>query len=329
VDARSRQRIVAEIRAQVPFQWYVWVITDPRTSVGASPVADIPPGLVARLPEVIRLKYLTPVNRWTTVDGSPAFLHRATGGDPRRSLVWRDLLHEYSIVDIATLVFRDRFGCWGFLDLWRQSVPFDDRDAALLARRVEPVTALIRQGIAETFTGHTLPGASGPVVLILSPSLEVRGSTPATGEYLRALVPPGDGRAPVPAGAYNVAAQLLAVEAGVDANPPTARVHLAGGRWLHLRAARLGGAVVDEGDSIAVTIEDASPADRIDLFARSCGLSPRETELLGLLASGHDTRHVAGTMVLSEHTVHDHLKSIFAKSATRTRRSLLARALGS
>jgi DNA-binding CsgD family transcriptional regulator len=33
-------------------------------------------------------------------------------------------------------------------------------------------------------------------------------------------------------------------------------------------------------------------------------------------------------MFLSEHTVQDHLKSIFAKTATRNRRALLARTLG-
>jgi DNA-binding CsgD family transcriptional regulator len=33
-------------------------------------------------------------------------------------------------------------------------------------------------------------------------------------------------------------------------------------------------------------------------------------------------------MFVSEHTVQDYLKSIFAKTATRSRRSLLARALG-
>jgi len=33
-------------------------------------------------------------------------------------------------------------------------------------------------------------------------------------------------------------------------------------------------------------------------------------------------------MFLSEYTVQDHLKSIFAKTATRTRRTLLARVLG-
>src|SRR4029077_8089647 len=79
------------------------------------------------------------------------------------------------------------------------------------------------------------------VVLLLSPVLEVRAQTPQTQRYLQVLVPPeAEDQAPVPAGAYNVAAQLLAAEAGVDDSPPVARVHLAGGRWLTLRAARMG-----------------------------------------------------------------------------------------
>jgi DNA-binding CsgD family transcriptional regulator len=324
VDAVARQRIVAEIRRHVRFQWYVWLITDPRTSVGAAPVADPPPALVARLPALIRMKYLTTVNRWTTVDGV-GFLHEATAGDLGQSLVWRSLLHEHSIVDIATLVFRDRFGCWGFLDLWRTDQPFSRRDAAYLAGRIAPVTEALRSAVAATFASAAVPAAPGPVVLLLSASLHVLGVTPATGSYLRALVPPPLGREPIPAGAYNVAAQLLAVEAGVDLNPPRARVHLVDGHWLSLRAARLGGGPKDP---IAVTIEEASPAERLDLFARSAGLSPRETELLGLLAGGHDTRHLASALVLSEHTIQDHLKSVFAKTGTRTRRELLSRAFG-
>lgn len=46
------------------------------------------------------------------------------------------------------------------------------------------------------------------------PDLEVRAQTPETQEFLRVLVPPTEGRAPIPASAYNAAAQLLAVEAG-------------------------------------------------------------------------------------------------------------------
>jgi DNA-binding NarL/FixJ family response regulator len=54
----------------------------------------------------------------------------------------------------------------------------------------------------------------------------------------------------------------------------------------------------------------------------------RETELLQHLAGGADTREVARLMFVSENTVQDHLKSIFDKSTARSRRTLLARALG-
>jgi len=65
------------------------------------------------------------------------------------------------------------------------------------------------------------------------------------------------------------------------------------------------------------------------VFAGSFKIRPRETELLHHLASGAGTRDVARQMFVSEHTVQDHLKSIFDKSTARSRRALLARALGS
>lgn len=165
-------------------------------------------------------------------------------------------------------------------------------------------------------------------MLLLSPDLRTLGQTPETSDYLRTLIPPPEGHSPIPAGAYNVAAQLLAVEAGVDSNPPAASVHLAGGRWLTLRAARIGDPGPPDRRSIAITIGDTQPAERAELFARSHGLSARERELLGHLSHGHDTRQVAHLMHLSEHTVQDHLKKIFAKTATSNRRTLLAHALG-
>ncbi len=146
--------------------------------------------------------------------------------------------------------------------------------------------------------------------------------------YLRMLVPPGAHRSPVPAGAYNVGAQLLAIEAGIEPNPASARAHLAGGLWLTLRAARPGEAGSQSEWDIAVTIEDSSPAQRADMFARAHALSPREGELLGLLVTGHDTRELARLMLLSEHTVQHHLKSIFAKTSTHSRRTLVSRTLG-
>ena len=165
-------------------------------------------------------------------------------------------------------------------------------------------------------------------MLLLSRDLEVRAQTPETQRYLRMLVPPAPDQPPVPAGAYNVAAQLLAAEAGVDQNPPSARVHLSHGRWLTLRAGRIGSAGAPEDRDIAVSIEETSPAERLALFARAFGLSAREAELLRQLAAGGDTRDLARQMFLSEHTVQDYLKSIFTKTSVRSRRALLSRALG-
>ena len=165
-------------------------------------------------------------------------------------------------------------------------------------------------------------------MLLLSPTLQVLGQTPETHEYLRLLVPPQDGQMPIPASAYNVAAQLLAIEAGVDRNPPSARVHLSEGLWVSLRAARIGDAEPAGESSIAVTIEEASPTERVSLFGRAFGLSAREIELLGHLVMGTDTKELARRMFLSEYTVQDHLKSIFSKTSTRSRPSLLSRALG-
>jgi DNA-binding NarL/FixJ family response regulator len=166
-------------------------------------------------------------------------------------------------------------------------------------------------------------------VLLLSAALDVRAQTPQTRRYLRVLVPRDDeDQAPIPASAYNVAAQLIATETGVDDSPPLARAHLASGRWLTLRAARLGTAQPAQERDIAVSIEPAAPADRVSVFARACGLTPRETELLQQLITGAATRDIARHMFVSEHTVQDHFKSIFTKTATRNRRALLARALG-
>lgn len=326
-DARTlRLRLVPELARIVPYDAYAWVLTDPETTVGAAPVAAVP--ALAELPELVRLRYCTPLNRWTTLGDSPVgLLAEVTRGRLDRSLLWRELLCRYDVTDVASVVFRDRFGCWAFLELWRTGGrTFGPGDAALLREVVGPITAALRRSQARTFLAHPTASLPGPLVLLLTPGLAVARQTPATTDPLRILVPRDDGGPTVPAGAYNVAAQVLAVEAGVDAHEPRARVHMSDGLWLTLRAARLG--AEDRGGDIVVTIEQCSPADRLALFGRCMELTDREQELLGHLATGDDTREVAARMFLSAHTVQDHLKSVFDKTGTRSRRTLLARALG-
>ena len=331
-DRTLRVEVVGAVRRVVGFDAYAWLLTDPETSVGSSPLADVP--FLADLPRAIGLKYLTPINRWNQLVEPVSLLSDATGGELSRSLMWSELLCHHGITDGASSVFRDRFGCWGFLDLWRADArrrSFSAADAGFLARINGPVTDALRRSQAQTFADQrgTVSVPAEPVVLLLSPALAVRAQTPSVQRYLRVLVPPGhEGGSAVPAGAYNVTAQLLAVEAGVDDNPPLARVHLAGGAWLAMKAARLEGARPGDPADIAVTIEPAAAGERISLFSRASGLSARESELLAHLATGADTREVARAMHVSQNTIQDHLKSVFTKTGTRTRRMVLSRALG-
>ena len=329
-DRALRTALLGEIRREVAFDWYAWLLTDPETEVGSGPLAEIP--TIRDLPRLISAKYVTSLNRWTNLDSPVATLQAATDGELRRSEVWREVLSEYGVADVASVVFRDAHGCWGWLDLWRraESGPIDDRERDYLASIVTLITAGLRGSVAGSFAeGVTYPvEGDGPLVLVLSPQLDVMTQTPDTEAYLRALIPPVGDRRAIPAAAYNVAAQVLATEAGVDNHPPFARVHLQGGVWLTFRAGRVDASAPLSQRDIAVAIGVASPAQRRDLFARSHALSPREVEVIDQIAHGGDTRAIAAALFVSEHTVQDHLKSIFAKTWARNRRTLLARFAG-
>ena len=78
VDARTlRLEVLAVLRRVIGFDAYVWLLTDPETSVGSAPLADVP--CLPELPRLIRLKYLTTVNRWTSMVTPVVSLSEATG----------------------------------------------------------------------------------------------------------------------------------------------------------------------------------------------------------------------------------------------------------
>ncbi len=92
-DRRLRVNLLGKLRRVVGFDAYAFVLTDPQTAVGSSPLADVPMSLLGVLPRLIRDKYLTPANRWTALDpGQVALLSAVADGDPmpRHALrAWR------------------------------------------------------------------------------------------------------------------------------------------------------------------------------------------------------------------------------------------------
>lgn len=342
LDSVALRRNVLDVLAEVvDFGGYVWLLTDPVTTVGVAPLADVPGLPLTELPALIRAKYGSEVNRWTDLMQRPTpvgLLNNAVDGNPTPSRAWRELLSRHAIGSVASVVFADHFGCWGFLDLWRYDrlEPFDGPDAEFLAALTPAVTTALRECQARTFVEAATPHRHdvGPVVLTLDDDLRIISRTAASQNWLDVLLPPGPGAHAVPASVYNVAAQLLAIEGDIDDHPASARTHLSDGFWITLRAARMPSVdgLHDPPDQpvpgLVVTIEEASATERLELFARAFALSSREYELFGLLATGADTRQMARQMGLSEHTVQDHLKSIFAKTGAHDRVTLISRALG-
>ncbi|MEV6429828.1 helix-turn-helix transcriptional regulator [Nocardia sp. NPDC051463] len=324
---RLREVVLDEVRRTIAFDGHVFALTDPVTRVATSPLADVPGLSWPRLPELIRLRYLTRVNRWPELldtEAGARSLLRATGGDPSRSLLWNNGQRALGVVDSASLALGDRYGCWGFLELLRiSSPPFTVTDLTALSALAGTITLGLRRALGRTFAAPAdqVPRV-GPAVVILDPDLQVRIQTEAAALALLRLNPPDEPMPPIPASVYNVGAALIAAEHDLPVGPARSRIKLGGSRWVTVQADRIGG-----GD-IAVSIEPSTPEERMDLFARAHALSARESEVLALLAAGFDSRRMAAELVLSEHTVNDHVKAILAKCAAPTRQTLLSRVLG-
>ncbi|HYH77588.1 MAG TPA: LuxR family transcriptional regulator [Arthrobacter sp.] len=352
-----RSEVLAEVGRVVPFDAFVWPLCDPVTATGVAPRARIPcPG---ELPLLIRLKYLSPPARWTGLAGlgTPAStLLRSTNGDPSRSPLWEGVLKRYGITDVLSVVFADKHGCWGWLDLWRvdSDSEFSDTEIAYIGDMATELTPALRRSIARQFawpphdeqaqpdalpTGLprelTLPGRGASrselppqAVLTLDEDMAVVGETASTRDWLELLQPGPRPYQTVPAEVLNVAAQLLARESGVDEHAAGARVHIGSGRWAILKASRMASASPGATPPLAVTIQECPPEARLDLFARCFGLTPRQRELLELAAAGASTAAMATAQGVTAYTVQDQFKQIFETSGVRSRAALLGMALG-
>ena len=179
-----------------------------------------------------------------------------------------------------------------------------------------------------------------------APALEVavraraaRGELDAAGGMLAALreVAALVGTAPLRAGA-DLADGVLA---GATGDHQRARTLLedavdgferSGGAYdAALARLELAAALEALGRSADAAREDAAAAARLDeLGARTSAagaLSPREREVLELVAEGLTNRQIAERLVLSEHTVHRHVANILRKLRVPSRAAAAARAM--
>jgi DNA-binding CsgD family transcriptional regulator len=327
LDCESVQReVVADLQRVVGFDRWCLPHADPDTLLPGLGLGDHDYG--PGLPRALELEYSGAdfaakhdVARRPRMASS---LDAETGGDLARSPRWDEVLRPVGIGDIAAVACRDASGCWGWIEAYRDASerPFSDEDLDLLAAAGPSMAVALRRSVVEVRRGGPDP-SDGPGVLVLDRDLSPVSRTEAATRWIAAL-PLADlfamwGMLP----AFVYPAATLARRG--DLARAHATLPVDDGPWIRIEAAPLDG---DRDGDIAVTIRAAAPSETFNIACRAHGLTARETEVVAALVAGAGTRDVARALHLSDWTVQDHLKSIFAKLGAHSRREALARLAG-
>ena len=98
---------------------------------------------------------------------------------------------------------------------------------------------------------------------------------------------------------------------------PKVRVRGRSGRWLMLHAS-ITELTPGRPSETVVVIAPSEPEEVARLNVASYGLTPREDEVVKLVARGLSTREISGALFISDYTVHNHLRSVFEKAGVHS-----------
>ena len=315
------------VASAVPYYWTpCWYTLDPASLLVTSHFHDGLP----EIPEqwLADEYYREDVNKLVDVARSTrgiSTLHEATGGDPTLSPRWhQNMAYGGDQEMIAGL--RTKSGeVWGALGLYREAgQPLFGAEELEFVRTVAPSLA---EGARRALLVAEAMDPEGPVapgLIVLSDRWEVESTTPGVERWLGDL-PDGDwDRGKLPSSVLSVAGRALRTAERPDEPGEIAvgRVLARSGNWVVLHGVCLVG---DGTRRIAVIVEPAHPARISPLLMAAYGLTEREQEVTRLVLQGNSTVEIAQQLVVSGHTVQQHLKSVFDKTGVRSRRDLVGK----
>jgi DNA-binding CsgD family transcriptional regulator len=251
-------------------------------------------------------------------------LHEATGGDPSSSPSWHMNMAMGGDQEMI-VALRSGGTVWGAVGLYR--APADPMFGPAEKGFLKAITPDLANGAR---TGLLVGEArdpqwpDSPGLVVLSDKGEVESTTPGVEQWLSDL-PDGDldaGR--LPSALHAVAGRALRTAEGYD-NPgevALARVLSRSGTWIVLHGTSL---VASGSRRAAVIVEPAHPARITPLLMSAYGLTEREQGVTRLVLRGESTAQIAERLVVSPHTVQEHLKKIFEKTGVRSRRELVGK----
>jgi DNA-binding CsgD family transcriptional regulator len=251
-------------------------------------------------------------------------LDHATRGDPQRSARYRDLLLPAGIPHELRAAFVIRGRVWGSVHIARRATSgaFGQPDLDALGRLAAPIARGIRASLRFD-AARRATGVEAPGLVVLGPGDELELITPPARELLESIRPDGP--------AYSddaVAAPVLALASFIRGNPDGGQhgsnVVTVPGRdgWITLHASLPGS---PGGGRVAVVLERATAARAATVRLEAFGATAREREVATLLARGLSRAEMAEALVLSPHTVEDHVRSLYDKVGVASRQELVAR----
>ncbi|MEJ8305429.1 helix-turn-helix transcriptional regulator [Saccharibacillus sacchari] len=263
-----------------------------------------------------------------------ASLVLACGGQPEISTRYREILSPAGFGDELRAVLAARGRRCGQLSLLRKQdrPPFTAEDVRLVAALLPQMAAYLRQASfseedPENEAQQPLPLPHESGVFVLADDLRLLAANPSADSWLavlRAAEQIEPDVTPRPVRAVCTRALSPSSQDGDNANG-TARVcvPVPGGVYIGIRASRMRSA--DGETQLAVTVERARPADILPVLAESFGLTEREREVVDRIVQGLSGKEAALSLHMSEYTLQDHLKSVFRKTGTKSRRELVWR----
>jgi DNA-binding CsgD family transcriptional regulator len=258
-------------------------------------------------------------------------LSEATGGVPDRSLRYREYLKPLGLGNELAGIFADgRLWGAGYLTREAGEPDFDGREVSLLVRVAPHVGAGLKAAALRARATDGERGPDAPGVLTLDRNGSLLTYTLTAERLLSELedLRPGWRESDPPIPVKMVAGALrraLSPESERELGlVPKVRLRGRSGRWMTLHAS-LTEPAAERGSETVVVIAPSEPQEVAELNLASYGLTSREEDIVGLVTRGRSTREVSGTLFISEHTVNNHLRSIFEKVGVHSRRELIQR----
>jgi DNA-binding CsgD family transcriptional regulator len=327
--------VVERLRRVVPFEAYCASTKDPASGFITHGIAEELGGADDSFWSLERLyfEHHQSVRRMMDIHQSVALLSETTGGDLERSTRYVEYLRPLGLAHEMRGAFTSGGYLWGSMDLIRESgsPDFKPREANLLRHIAPHLGNGLKMAALRMQTSVEEGGTDVPGVLTLDYQGSVVQHTPAAERWLRELEDLGPGWREwngLPRALHTVFLSLrraLSPECDRDEQSvPSLRARARSGRWLTLYGS-LTEATPERRAETVIIIEPTKPEELLPFSMTAYGLSPREGELVKLVVRGLSTTRISRTLFISEHTVQNHLRSVFEKVGVRSRGELVKR----